>query len=140
MCGVAQTPAPACRPIHMARGSHPPLYCGYRPLISRKYASMSLTYIWSGFFVVGLLAALLQFFFMGDTEIFKRIVDGTFTSAKSSVMDIALPLAGVMTLWLGIMNIGERPARSTCWRRLLRRSSRASSPACRRITRPTATW
>jgi len=108
MCGVAQTPARACRPIHMARGSDPPLYCGYRPLISRKYASMSLTYIWSGFFVVGLLAALLQFFFMGDTEIFKRIVDGTFTSAKSSVMDIALPLAGVMTLWLGIMNIGEK--------------------------------
>jgi spore maturation protein SpmA len=69
---------------------------------------MSLTYIWSGFFVVGLLAALLQFFFMGDTEIFKRIVDGTFDSAKSSVMDIALPLAGVMTLWLGIMNVGEK--------------------------------
>ena len=69
---------------------------------------MSLTYIWSGFFVVGLLAALVQFFFMGDTEIFKRIVDGTFVSAKSSVMDIALPLAGVMTLWLGIMNIGEK--------------------------------
>ncbi|MET0322894.1 MAG: nucleoside recognition domain-containing protein [Duganella sp.] len=69
---------------------------------------MSLTYIWSGFFVVGLLAALLQFFFMGDTDIFKRIVDGTFDSAKSSVMDIALPLAGVMTLWLGIMNVGEK--------------------------------
>ncbi|HZV63430.1 MAG TPA: nucleoside recognition domain-containing protein, partial [Telluria sp.] len=37
-----------------------------------------------------------------------RIVDGTFDAAKVGVMDIALPLAGVMTLWLGIMNIGEK--------------------------------
>ncbi|HEX7983480.1 MAG TPA: nucleoside recognition domain-containing protein [Duganella sp.] len=69
---------------------------------------MSLNYIWSGFFLVGFAAALAQFLFMGDTEIFKRIIDGTFESAKSGVMDIALPLAGVMTLWLGIMNIGEK--------------------------------
>ena len=69
---------------------------------------MSLTYIWSGFFLVGFAAALAQWLFMGDTEIFKRIIDGTFDSARSSVMDIALPLTGVMTLWLGIMNIGEK--------------------------------
>ena len=69
---------------------------------------MSLNYIWSGFFLVGFLAALAQFLFMGDTEIFKRIIDGTFDSARTGVMDIALPLAGVMTLWLGIMNIGEK--------------------------------
>jgi spore maturation protein SpmA len=69
---------------------------------------MSLSYIWSGFFLIGLVAALAQYLFLGDTEIFKRIIDGTFDSAKSSVMDIALPLAGVMTLWLGIMNIGEK--------------------------------
>jgi spore maturation protein SpmA len=69
---------------------------------------MSLNYIWSGFFLVGFLAALAQFIFLGDTEIFKRIIDGTFDSAKAGVMDIALPLAGVMTLWLGIMNIGEK--------------------------------
>ena len=67
-----------------------------------------LNYIWSGFFLVGFLAALAQWIFMGDTEIFKRVIDGTFESAKVSVMDIALPLAGVMTLWLGIMNIGEK--------------------------------
>ena len=69
---------------------------------------MSLNYIWSGFFLVGFAAALVQFFMTGDTEIFKRIIDGTFESARISVMDIALPLAGVMTLWLGIMNIGEK--------------------------------
>ena len=45
---------------------------------------------------------------LGDATIFKKIVDGTFESAKLAVMDIALPLAGVMTLWLGILNIGER--------------------------------
>jgi spore maturation protein SpmA len=69
---------------------------------------MALNYIWSGFFLVGFIAALAQWLFMGDTEIFKKIVDGTFESAKVSVMDIALPLAGIMTLWLGIMNIGEK--------------------------------
>jgi spore maturation protein SpmA len=69
---------------------------------------MALTYIWSGFFIVGFIAALAQWLFMGDTEVFKRIVDGTFESAKVAVMEIALPLAGVMTFWLGILNIGEK--------------------------------
>lgn len=69
---------------------------------------MALNYIWSGFFIVGFAAALLQWLFLGDTEIFKKIIDGTFDSAKMGVMDIALPLAGVMTLWLGIMNVGEK--------------------------------
>jgi spore maturation protein SpmA len=69
---------------------------------------MALNYIWIGFFLVGFVAALAQWIFLGDTEIFKRIIDGTFDSAKMGVMDIALPLAGVMTLWLGIMNVGEK--------------------------------
>jgi len=69
---------------------------------------MNLNYIWSGFFLVGFAAALVQWIVLGDTEIFKRIIDGTFDSAKLAVMDIALPLAGVMTLWLGLMNVGEK--------------------------------
>jgi spore maturation protein SpmA len=69
---------------------------------------MALTYIWSGFFIVGFLAALAQWLLMGDATVFKKIIDGTFDSAKVAVMDIALPLAGVMTLWLGILNIGEK--------------------------------
>ena len=76
--------------------------------LTRNEYDMALNYIWSGFFLVGFLAALAQWIFLGDTEIFKKIVDGTFESAKMAVMDIALPLAGVMTLWLGIMNIGEK--------------------------------
>ena len=69
---------------------------------------MALTYIWTGFFLIGFVAALAQWLFLGDTEVFKRIIDGTFAAAKTGVMDIALPLAGIMTLWLGILNIGER--------------------------------
>ncbi|MEO8100972.1 MAG: nucleoside recognition domain-containing protein [Betaproteobacteria bacterium] len=69
---------------------------------------MALTYLWTGFFLVGFVAALAQWLFLGDVEIFKRVIDGTFTAAKVAVMDIALPLAGIMTLWLGILNIGEK--------------------------------
>jgi spore maturation protein SpmA len=69
---------------------------------------MALTYIWTGFFIVAFLAALAQWVFLGDAQVFKRIVDGTFESARFAVMDIALPLAGVMTLWMGILAIGEK--------------------------------
>ena len=69
---------------------------------------MALTYLWAGFFIVGFIAALGQWIFLGDVEIFKKIVDGTFDSARVGVMEIALPLAGVMTLWLGILNIAEK--------------------------------
>jgi spore maturation protein SpmA len=69
---------------------------------------MALTYLWAGFFIVGFIAALAQWIFLGDTDVFKKIVDGTFDSARIGVMEIALPLAGVMTLWLGILNIAEK--------------------------------
>lgn len=69
---------------------------------------MALNYIWSAFFLISFLAALAQWIFLGDVEVFKRIVEGTFESARLGVMEIALPLAGVMTFWLGIMNVGEK--------------------------------
>ena len=69
---------------------------------------MVLNYIWIAFFIVAFVVAIIQAVFMGDTEVFKRISDSTFEMSKMAVMDIALPLAGVMTLWLGIMNIGEK--------------------------------
>ena len=50
---------------------------------------MALPYLWSSFFIVG-------------------FIDGTFDSARVAVMEIALPLAGVMTLWLGILAVGEK--------------------------------
>jgi spore maturation protein SpmA len=69
---------------------------------------LALSYIWAGFFVVGFAAALAQWLFLGDTEVLKRLVDGTFESARVGVMEIALPLAGVMTLWMGVLAVGER--------------------------------
>ena len=84
-------------------------------------------------------AALAQWLVLGDAEVFKRIIDGTFDSARTGVMDIALPLAGVMTLWLGILAVGEKAGahrRGGAHHRA--RSSRASFPACRAAIRRTA--
>ncbi|MCR5714132.1 MAG: hypothetical protein K6F98_04300 [Bacteroidales bacterium] len=69
---------------------------------------MVLNYIWIGFFLVAIAAATLKAIFAGDTQVFKAIIDSTFTASESAVMQIALPLTGVMTLWLGLMNIGEK--------------------------------
>ena len=69
---------------------------------------MALNYIWVAFFVIAFLVALAKLIFLGDTEIFKIIVEGLFDSSKVAVMDIALPLAGVMAFFLGLLNIGEK--------------------------------
>ncbi len=69
---------------------------------------MVLNYIWAGFFIIAFVVALIQCLVFGDNMIFAKIVDSTFDMSKFAVMDIALPLVGVMTLWLGIMNIGEK--------------------------------
>lgn len=69
---------------------------------------MILNYIWIAFFVIAFIVAILKLIFTGDTEVFKTIIEATFDSSKMAVMDISLPLAGVMTLWLGLMNIGEK--------------------------------
>ena len=69
---------------------------------------MALSYLWCAFFIIGFLAALAQWIFLGDAQVFKKIVDGTFESARFAVMDIALPLTGAMTLWMGILAIGEK--------------------------------
>jgi len=69
---------------------------------------MILNYIWIAFFVIAFVVALLKLAITGDTQIFKTIIDATFDSSKMAVMDISLPLVGVMTLWLGLMNIGEK--------------------------------
>ncbi len=68
---------------------------------------MALNYLWIGFFIVAFIVALIKLILFGDTEIFKLIVDGMFDSAEVAVMKIALPLAGVMTFFLGILKVGE---------------------------------
>ncbi len=62
---------------------------------------MALNYIWVGFFLIAFVVALIKLIFFGDTEIFKLLMEGMFKSAETAVMDIALPLAGVMTFFLG---------------------------------------
>jgi len=69
---------------------------------------MALNYIWIAFFLIAFVVALVKLIFLGDVEAFKLLVDGIFSSSKSSVMDIALPLVGAMAFWLGILNVGEK--------------------------------
>ncbi len=69
---------------------------------------MALNFIWIGFFLVAFAVAILNFAITGDTMTFKAMIDATFDASKMAVMDIALPLTGIMTLWLGLMNIGEK--------------------------------
>jgi spore maturation protein SpmA len=72
------------------------------------YRYMALNFIWIAFFIVAFAIGLIKLIFFGDTEIFKIMAEGTFDTSKAAVMDIALPLVGIMSLWLGIMKIGER--------------------------------
>jgi spore maturation protein SpmA len=68
---------------------------------------MTLNYIWIAFVILSFIVGIIKLIFLGDTVVFKQMVDGLFSTTKIAVMDIALPLAGMMTFWLGIMKIGE---------------------------------
>jgi len=69
---------------------------------------MALNIIWMAFFVIAFIIALFKLVILGDTSIFKLLADGIFDSAKSSVLDVAFPLAGTMVFFLGLMNIAEK--------------------------------
>jgi spore maturation protein SpmA len=69
---------------------------------------MAMNIIWMAFFVIAFIIALVKSVFLGDTEIFKLLSDGMFDAAKSSVLDVAFPLAGTMVFFLGLMNIAEK--------------------------------
>lgn len=69
---------------------------------------MAINWIWFLFFGIAFIIALFQYIFLGNTEVFKTLVDGMFDAAELAVMDIALPLAGVMTFFMGILQIGEK--------------------------------
>ncbi len=68
---------------------------------------MALNLLWIIFFLLAFITALVRLIFFGDTEIFKTMVDGVFDSAGTSVQ-IAIGLIGVMALFLGFMNVGEK--------------------------------
>ena len=68
---------------------------------------MVLNYIWVAFFVIAFIIAVVKLLFMGDFEVFPAMMDSTFASSKTA-FEISLGLTGVLSLWLGIMKIGEK--------------------------------
>lgn len=68
---------------------------------------MALNYIWVFFFLSAFVIALIRLIFFGDTEIFPAIMNSTFENAKTG-FELSLGLTGVMTLWLGLMKVGEK--------------------------------
>jgi spore maturation protein SpmA len=68
---------------------------------------MALNLLWIIFFLLAFITALIRLIFFGDTEIFKTIIDGVFDSAGTSVQ-IAIGLIGVLAMFLGFLNIGEK--------------------------------
>ena len=68
---------------------------------------MVLNYIWIGFIIIAFVIALAKLIFLGDVTVFPALIDSTFASSKTA-FEISLGLTGVLSLWLGIMTIGER--------------------------------
>ena len=68
---------------------------------------MVLNYIWIGFFLVAFVIALVKLLFLGDYDVFPAMMDSTFASSKTA-FEISLGLTGVLSLWLGVMKVGEK--------------------------------
>ena len=68
---------------------------------------MVLNYIWIGFFVVAFVIALVKLVVMGDFDVFPAMMDSTFSSSKTA-FEISLGLTGVLSLWMGVMKVGEK--------------------------------
>ena len=68
---------------------------------------MVLNYIWIVFFLIAFVIAAVRLVFMGDVEVFPAMMNSTFDSSKTA-FEISLGLTGVLSLWLGIMKIGEK--------------------------------
>ena len=68
---------------------------------------MALNYIWIGFFVIGFIVALGQLIFAGNTQIFNEMVNAVFSNAKTG-FEISLGLTGALTLWMGLLKVGEK--------------------------------
>jgi len=79
---------------------------------------MVLNYIWIAFFLIAFVVALLRLVFLGDFNVFPAMMDSTFASSKTA-FEISLGLTGVLSLWLGIMKIGEKGGLVNALARLL---------------------
>jgi spore maturation protein SpmA len=79
---------------------------------------MVLNYIWVAFFIIAFVIAVVKLVFMGDYNVFPAMMDSTFASSKTA-FEISLGLTGVLSLWLGIMKIGEKGGIIDVFARLL---------------------
>ncbi|MBR1933168.1 MAG: spore maturation protein [Prevotella sp.] len=79
---------------------------------------MTLNYIWIAFFLIAFAVALVRLVFFGDFDVFPAMMDSTFASSKTA-FEISLGLTGVLSLWLGIMKIGEQGGLVSALARLL---------------------
>jgi spore maturation protein SpmA len=86
---------------------------------------MVLNYIWIAFFIIAFILGLARLIFFGDTEIFPAMMNSTFDMARTG-FEISLGLTGVMTLWMGLMRVGEKGGIVTLM-------SRAVGPLFRRL-------
>ena len=68
---------------------------------------MVLNYIWISFFLVAFVVALIKLLFTGDATVFPAMMDSTFEMSKKA-FEISIGLTGTLSLWLGVMKIGER--------------------------------
>jgi spore maturation protein SpmA len=68
---------------------------------------MALNYIWIAFFLISFIVALVKLLFAGDMTVFPAMLNSTFDTSMSAV-NLSLGIVGVMSLWLGLMKIGER--------------------------------
>ncbi|MBQ7878821.1 MAG: hypothetical protein IJ319_05090 [Bacteroidaceae bacterium] len=79
---------------------------------------MVLNYIWVALFLLAFVIAIGKLIFLGDTNVFPAIMDSTFSSAKTA-FEISLGLTGVLSLWMGLMKIGEQGGLVNALARLL---------------------
>lgn len=86
---------------------------------------MVLNYIWIAFFIIAFIIGLVRLVFFGDTGIFPEMMNGTFAMAKTG-FEISLGLTGVMTLWMGLMKVGETGG-------IIQLLSKAVNPLFRRL-------
>ena len=68
---------------------------------------MVLNYIWVAFFLVAFVIAAAKLLFWGDFDVFPAMMDSTFSSSKTA-FEISLGLTGVLSLWMGVMKVGEK--------------------------------
>jgi spore maturation protein SpmA len=79
----------------------------YSVILADHIPAMALNYIWIAFFLIGFVVALAKLIFTGNTQIFNDLVNAVFTNAKTG-FEISLGLTGALTLWMGLLKVGEK--------------------------------